>query len=92
MGVASTPPPLGHPIGHHRVKVQLSMDIQKTVTAYNQLVEHTVNSARTNIIWDKTPISIQKPPDQFTDNDLKIQKNEGVDRFCESSESMSLIL
>ena len=29
------------------------------------LVEHTINSARTNIAWDKykTPISILKPPD-----------------------------
>ena len=31
----------------------------------NPLVEHTVNSAKTNIAWDKykTPISILKPPD-----------------------------
>ena len=31
----------------------------------NPLVEHTLNSARTNIGWDKykTPISIHKPPD-----------------------------
>ena len=31
----------------------------------NPLVEHTINSARTNIAWDKykTPISILKPPD-----------------------------
>ena len=31
----------------------------------NLLVEHTINSARTNIGWDKykTPISILKPPD-----------------------------
>ena len=31
----------------------------------NPLVEHTVNSATTNIAWDKykTPISILKPPD-----------------------------
>ena len=31
----------------------------------NPLVEHTINSARTNITWDKykTPISILKPPD-----------------------------
>ena len=31
----------------------------------NPLVEHTINSARTNIPWDKykTPISILKPPD-----------------------------
>ena len=31
----------------------------------NPLVEHTINSARTNIAWDKykTPISIPKPPD-----------------------------
>ena len=30
----------------------------------NPLVEHTVNSARTNIAWDKykTPISVLKPP------------------------------
>ena len=31
----------------------------------NSLVEHTINSTRTNIAWDKykTPISILKPPD-----------------------------
>ena len=31
----------------------------------NPLIEHTINSARTNIEWDKykTPISILKPPD-----------------------------
>ena len=31
----------------------------------NPLVEHTINSTRTNIAWDKykTPISILKPPD-----------------------------
>ena len=31
----------------------------------NPLVEHTINSAMTNIAWDKykTPISILKPPD-----------------------------
>ena len=31
----------------------------------NPLVEHTINSARTNIVWDKykTPISILKLPD-----------------------------
>ena len=31
----------------------------------NPLVEHTINSARTNIAWHeyKTPISILKPPD-----------------------------
>ena len=31
----------------------------------NPLVEHAINSARTNIVWDKyrTPISILKPPD-----------------------------
>ena len=31
----------------------------------NSLIEHTINSARTNIAWDKykTPISILKPPD-----------------------------
>ena len=31
----------------------------------NPLIEHTVNSAKTNIAWDKykTPISILKPPD-----------------------------
>ena len=31
----------------------------------NPLVEHTINSATTNITWDKykTPISILKPPD-----------------------------
>ena len=31
----------------------------------NPLVDHTINSAKTNITWDKykTPISILKPPD-----------------------------
>ena len=31
----------------------------------NPLIKHTINSARTNIAWDKykTPISILKPPD-----------------------------
>ena len=31
----------------------------------NHLVEHTINSARTNIAWDKykKPVSILKPPD-----------------------------
>ena len=31
----------------------------------NPLIEHTINSAKTNIAWDKykTPISILKPPD-----------------------------
>ena len=31
----------------------------------NPLIEHTMNSAKTNIAWDKykTPISILKPPD-----------------------------
>ena len=31
----------------------------------NPLVEHTINSAMTNVAWDKykTPISILKPPD-----------------------------
>ena len=31
----------------------------------NPLVEHTINSARTNMAWDKykTPISLLKPPD-----------------------------
>ena len=31
----------------------------------NPLIEHTINSARTNIVWDKykIPISILKPPD-----------------------------
>ena len=34
-------------------------------THANPLVEHTINSARTSIPWDKykTPISILKPPD-----------------------------
>ena len=37
----------------------------------NPLVEHTINSARTNFAWDKykTPISILSPPDWFTDID-----------------------
>ena len=44
----------------------------------NPLVEHTVNSAGTNIAWDKykTPISILKPPDWSTDTDYKMQENE----------------
>ena len=44
----------------------------------NPLVEHSINSARTNIAWDKynTPISILKPPDWTTDIDYKMQKNE----------------
>ena len=34
-------------------------------THANPLVEHTINSARTNIAWDKykIPVSILKPPD-----------------------------
>ena len=34
----------------------------------NPLGDHTINSARTNIAWDKykTPISILKPPDRST--------------------------
>ena len=44
----------------------------------NPLVEHTINSAKTNIAWDKyeTPISILKPPDWSTDTDYKMQENE----------------
>ena len=44
----------------------------------NPLIEHTINSARTNIAWDKykTPISILKPPDGSTDNGYKMQENE----------------
>ena len=44
----------------------------------NPLVEHTINSAKTNIARDKykTPISILKPPDWSTDNDYKMQENE----------------
>ena len=44
----------------------------------NPLVEHTINSAKTNIAWDKykTPISIPKPPDWSTDTDYKMQENE----------------
>ena len=44
----------------------------------NAFVEHTINSARTNIAWDKykTPISILKPPNLFTDTDLRRKKNE----------------
>ena len=42
----------------------------------NPLVEHAINSARTNIAWDKykTPISILKPLDWFTDTDLRMWK------------------
>ena len=44
----------------------------------NPLVEHTVNSAKINIAWDKyrIPISILKPPDWSTDTDYKMQENE----------------
>ena len=44
----------------------------------NPLVEYTINSAKTNIAWDKykTPISILIPPDWSTDNDYKMQENE----------------
>ena len=44
----------------------------------NPLVKHTINSARTNIAWDKykTPISILKPPDRPTGNDYKMQENQ----------------
>ena len=44
----------------------------------NPLVEHTINSARTNIAWDKykTPISILKAPDWSTDNDYKMLENQ----------------
>ena len=40
----------------------------------NPFVEHTINSARTNIAWDKckTPISILKPPDWSTDTDYRM--------------------
>ena len=43
----------------------------------NPLAEHTINSARTNIAWDKykTPISILKPPDWSSNNDYKMQEN-----------------
>ena len=44
----------------------------------NPLVEHTINSARTNIAWDKykAPISILKPPDWSTDTEYRMQENE----------------
>ena len=44
----------------------------------NPLVEHTINSARTNLAWDKykTPISVLKPPDWSTHTDYKMQENE----------------
>ena len=44
----------------------------------NPLVEHIINSARTNIAWDKykTPISIPKPPHLSTDTDYKMQESE----------------
>ena len=44
----------------------------------NSLFGHTINSARTNIAWDKyeTPISILKSPDWATDNDYKMQENQ----------------
>ena len=43
----------------------------------NPLVEHTINSARTNIAWDKYKISISilKPPDWPTDTEYRMQKN-----------------
>ena len=42
----------------------------------NPQVEHTINSATTNIAWDKykTPISILIPPDWSTDNDARCRK------------------
>ena len=47
-------------------------------THANSLIDYTINSARTNIAWDKykTPISILKPPDCSTDTDNRMQKNE----------------
>ena len=44
----------------------------------NPLFEHTINSPRTNIAWDKykTPISIPKPPNWSTETDYKVQENE----------------
>ena len=44
----------------------------------NPFIEHTINSAKTNIAWDKykTPISILKPPNWSTETDYKMQKNE----------------
>ena len=44
----------------------------------NPLVEHTINSVRTNIAWDKykTPISILKPPDWSTNTDYRMQEND----------------
>ena len=44
----------------------------------NPLAEHAINSARTNISWDKykTPISILKPPDWSTNTDYRVQKNQ----------------
>ena len=44
----------------------------------NPLVEHTINSARTNIAWDKykKSISLLKPPDWSTHADYRVQKNE----------------
>ena len=43
------------------------------------LVEHTINSTRTNITWDKykTPISILKPRDLSTDNDVSTEGKLG---------------
>ena len=44
----------------------------------NSLVEHTINSARTNVAWDKykTPISILKPPDWSLTETTGWRKNE----------------
>ena len=44
----------------------------------NSLAEHTINSAKTNLAWNKykTPISILKPPDCSTDTDYKIEENQ----------------
>ena len=41
-------------------------------------VEHTIDSTRTNIAWDKykTPISIFKLPDWSTDTNYRMQENE----------------
>ena len=57
----------------------------------NPLVEHTINSTRTNIAWDKyeTPISILKPPDWSTDTDCRMPKNEVTSPSLNAPESGS---
>ena len=55
----------------------------------NPLVEHTINTARHNIAWDKykTPISILSPPDWLTDTDScrKMRFHLSTTNYCPES-------